>query len=814
MQAFRRNDTLHQSKSHPLPPRRRLLFIVDEENQVTETNETNNTASLALPSCAKWKQPGVDGSFGTAGNWETGMIPSVHDCILLENADPGVTTMSFERLPPRVALDYIVAKLELKSGAWDFDFRPPPLENASTKRLSVSDPAGIAVHDNAKLIVSDGTLVTERLVLSDRVTMGSRAGTIEIKQDFDLSASAKEITVELFEESKNSDLPLIKVDGMFKAGGKLTLISGPNYIPRAGDRFRLIQFKTKNGTKSVKEIYELYRFKKYDPSIRNKNNEINKSLFWGLTFREDFAHNQFIEVLVLNVPTISSDGSTLVPPGNRGLVFITHGTESKIDKPTEKKRDIGELFDKLSEFEMTHGSGQWDVASLDWREYSTGEFDTLTFNPATSAQVGIGIGESLVHWLDFNAFSYSQLHLLSHSSGSWLVNRMMQLMTAKTACHVTVFDAYTSPSKIYSDCDKYLFCNRFEAFLGENADANDFFEQYLDTSPASPPGTDDYLPLARNFDVTLARIDSAPKQTSTIDPIAAHAWPYKWYLETIRYAGQARLLTRDLRCAGFALSPEFLDSKVPLLSADSTLEFLKFNKDSLKNNTVLVIADSDCNSLDPSFPAFKLIQWTEKIKTSIFGSFKLINDGSSPGLLMELGTGGSIGPRGLALPLVDSAANVFVTADVQVPHRVSAFSCGFMFTTAAGGVLSISVDGTLLKQIQQDFVGPNTLSSGSIGLRNPLSAGPHQITFSFQAAGQTTGGVFLSNLQFGFDLRAQLDAPTLTNDKMPLVTFTGVPGTDYLIQRSSNLTNWTLVTNSLSTNWVHQLRLETYYVWL
>ncbi len=400
-------------------------------------------------------------------------------------------------------------------------------------------------------------------------------------------------------------------------------------VSKAGDRFRLVEFSTDE--KLVGEIYNKYRFTTYDPNIPGQ-----PEVFWGLAFRDDYYGNRFIEVLVLNVPRISSSGPLLTPQGKSGLVFVTHGTASGIDLPTENPRGLGELVDTISDFEGHFGNGEWDVASMDWARYSTG-FDPLSedwlYNAATSAQVGIGIGESLVHWMKAKGFFYARLHLLSHSSGSWLVNRMMQLMPPSTASHVTLFDAYTSPAK--NDCN--LFCGRFKAVLGQGADANDFVEQYLDTSPTSPAGTDDYLPMARNFDVTLARIDSAPKQTSTSDPIAAHAWPYKWYLETIRYAGQARLLTRDLRCAGFALSPEFLDSKVPFSSADSTLKFLKFNKDSLKTNTVLVIADSDCNSLDPSFPAFKIIQWMEKIKTSIFGSFKLIDDGSGPGLLMELG---------------------------------------------------------------------------------------------------------------------------------------------------------------------------------
>src|SRR5207245_2379505 len=140
----------------------------------------------------------------------------------------------------------------------------------------------------------------------------------------------------------------------------------------------------------------------YDPRVSD-----NPNLFWVLAVRFINEQTSVLELLVVDVPQLYSNGSS-VPlssfrPATQGLVLVTHGTDSGIGGPTDGK--FGEIAATISNFLDKHSNGQWDVVSLDWSGFATSissflDKNELLVNPATSAQVGIGIGESFVRWLD------------------------------------------------------------------------------------------------------------------------------------------------------------------------------------------------------------------------------------------------------------------------------------------------------------------------------------------------------------------------------------------------------------------------------
>src|SRR6185503_16015146 len=160
----------------------------------------------------------------------------------------------------------------------------------------------------------------------------------------------------------------------------------------------------------------------------------------------------------------------------------------------------------------------------------------------------------------WKGFDFGKMHLLSHSSGSWLVNRMMQLKAPSASIHLTLFDAFTNPSES-GFCLPY--CGRFEAELGAGGGPDEFIEHYVDRSAWSPPGTCDRLAEAVNFDVSaLFRPAVRPSEMDLVDWVKciadSHGWPYVWYLNTVRSALSGAPPGEDYACGGFILSPEYL----------------------------------------------------------------------------------------------------------------------------------------------------------------------------------------------------------------------------------------------------------------
>ncbi len=656
--------------------------------------------------CSFWSTDS-GGDFLDTGNWDSGVVPSSGDRACFKGPKIQKTILFDGLVDPLDEDSYKLDAVEVQSGSWRFDLSNLLKPNGKPKSLRLESELKLGPDSTLELKgrtvvaaeVLTTTIVTPHLDVT-KASIGFQDAILEV--DGDLHFDSKTELTLILTSAADPDSPMIFVNGgTFRAGGKIMFSPTPSYLAqlKAGDRFRLVEFKAE--TKNVERIYDLYRFKDYDPLIPG-----HPDLFWGLTFREDFFGKQFLELLVLKVPAVSSGPTPpLKPNGARGLVFITHGTKDEIDTSTASSRGMGQLAEAASVFESIYGHGDWQVATLDWREYATtvdlpsvlqGQF---FYNAATSAQIGIGIAESLVHWMDTNKFSYSKMHLLSHSSGSWLVNRMMQLLAAKTQIHLTFFDAFTNPSSS-SPCFA-LFCDRFDSVLGSGAH-NGFTEHYVDRNvPWSPAGTNERLELAVNFDVTGASIPSPPQHSPFCGPAsplhylecalsalpAAHAWPYKWYLETISNAVNGQLLYDDPNCGGFVLSPEYLESSAP--STDSRSRII-LAKSVLKDYDDVMITANLCSMRPPSiFQRFPQL-FTQNATTDSTGAYTINPDGS---LVMTTGanTRQSV-PTLPSISATDSLASI--ACQISLPQPVTALKFTCQFLEGTNSVLSLFVKGT------------------------------------------------------------------------------------------------------------------------
>lgn len=173
-----------------------------------------------------------------------------------------------------------------------------------------------------------------------------------------------------------------------------------------------------------------------------------------------------------------------------------------------------------------------DVVLFDWTDYDGGGdngfqnpfFGLDDFNPLQSANNGINIGESLVQWLDERGvLTYKRIHLLGHSSGSWLVDAMadeLDKMTSADKVQLTLWDAFVPPG-VYKQGVGWLS----EENLGDNAD---FAEQYFDQGGFGLVTlyTQKILPKAVNIELSAL---GDPLR----GPFASHAWPYVWFEQTI-----------------------------------------------------------------------------------------------------------------------------------------------------------------------------------------------------------------------------------------------------------------------------------------
>ena len=140
-----------------------------------------------------------------------------------------------------------------------------------------------------------------------------------------------------------------------------------------------------------------------------------------------------------------------------------------------------------------------------------------SFTPKTSSNNGISLGEGLGLWLRAAGLDgYQAVHLIGHSSGSWLVDaladQLRQLRGVGLQIHLTLLDAFVPPDGILRPGSPSA------PVLGETAT---WADQFFDASPLVPL-TSATLPEAFNINVTNMRDGWAGPET-------AHAWPYVYY---------------------------------------------------------------------------------------------------------------------------------------------------------------------------------------------------------------------------------------------------------------------------------------------
>jgi hypothetical protein len=722
-------------------------------------------------SCVSWNTDHATGRAADAGNWLPNKVPGENDCVTLYD---GIAN----RL---VVADAKWKRLIIESGEWVF----APHEKLRT--LEVAEPLRLKpsaslrfVHDDSVAVNTWLTIRAPSIDVTNKVTLAV-GGTVEV-DDFALQQDT-ELIIKLREVPYARAVPLFRVVKQFLATGKLKFETESGYIPKHGDRFRLFEFPPT--TKTIEDVAEKYRFKTYNTDIEGK-----PDLFWGLVYREE-DEKAFIELVVLKVPT-RPDGQPI--RRRDSLVFLTHGTKDSIASGPAGNFDtaFGAMAFDISTFLQEKNDLGWEVVTFDWGKYSTsflGE-NGLFYDAAVSAQYGIGIAESLHYWMTEKGFVYRRMHLLGHSSGSWLVNRLAQLNHERSSVHLTMFDAFNNPNSS-SDC-VFLFCDQFDGELGEGLDTDDFAEHYVHTSPLLP-GTNDLLPFATNVDVSLANItffdgmnpDAKQNPSKWEGLFDSHKWPFWWYHSTIK---QAQFAMVQQPVWGFRVSPEYLD----YASTDEKTLLLATKSSAIDGGSYSIGSSGQAEENAPMPQDWIESKLVEKFDDITTGNVAFIDESilmlTAPPL-PELGSHANL----QAPPLTAS-----LTRKVQNDRPATALRFTFRFQNETNAVLSVAINGETLLDYPQSVFGQEQIDSGAIELPRALPPGTNTLSFILQSS-HSGASVSISHLELGMTTEPYLHNPSASGTRFRAEVLAPI-GTVSAIQGSTDLSSWrTLfsITNSV-----------------
>ncbi len=346
----------------------------------------------------------------------------------------------------------------------------------------------------------------------------------------------------------------------------------------------------------------------------------------------------------------------------RSVMLVTHGTESQIrdDFWLDDEGGFAEMAARAAEFASDAGlADQWDVVSLDWGKY-----------------VGSEIAWSLSHWLDEADLRLTRAHLLSHSSGTWLINSLSRSLVENSQVSaadltLTAFDTFSPPGTC-------VIAPGFPCMnLGPFGDAVPLgaAEQYVDMVL---PTTNAVLPNVYNIGVTdlfdLADDGLGPR----------HSWPYIWYSRTIpRSLAELQAWRCDAEPSsewGFVRSPMCQD----LLGSDLDPTCAE-GLERLRSLSSLVVLPGGLEIARPR-------QWWHI----------LIDPGST--LTSNTGTV-TFGDGGLdAL----TGSPVWARSTIQIPGRTDFIRFTAAFSDAQGtsgrGTLTVLLDGELVTTVTHDSV--------------------------------------------------------------------------------------------------------------
>lgn len=205
------------------------------------------------------------------------------------------------------------------------------------------------------------------------------------------------------------------------------------------------------------------------------------------------------------------DHDRLPEPTSDRLLFVVHGAGSSGDAwPADLLRTVRS---------REPSSLQWDLVAYDWEEEA--------LKVLTAPRRGYRIGEALAADLidaEANRASYRVVHIVAHSVGSHvaqgLIDSLRQAEAATAMEPALVFVTFVDPFVPRG----VLQWRWGESRFGAGADAAECYISVED----GVPGTNRYLRLAHNYDVTALVPQPYRENASNF-----HWWPVEYYRSTV-----------------------------------------------------------------------------------------------------------------------------------------------------------------------------------------------------------------------------------------------------------------------------------------
>ena len=668
------------------------------ENLYLGSQPLRPIVGLAFVPDFKWVGAGTGGKTATdpsdpatlwsgQANWQIGVVPGASDTAYVTLVNTGyVYAESASVGPLYVDGTSTDAALRIRPGV-DFhvtralhvgqNVAGKVMQTGGTCRVDDDLHLGQPGVGRGTYALYSGTLSVDGNLVNDgelRVGPFPNVGDgVHIHGDYVQSGSGT-LFVELLMDTRERPTPAVVVDGKALLDGTLEVQLSGGVQPTVGQRFGVMSYDSVQG-----------RFETFKGSAIDGRPDI----FLGLDYNK-----QSLSVMTLKVPT-RANGTPMSANRKTDLILVTHGWEGNVAWGTTAPTALEQVAAGMSAFAASDPAidSHWDVVVMDWSEFAKTGLDP---GPDEAARRASQIGQSLANWMAEGSMAYTNIHLLGHSAGAWLIDgvadRLRELGYA-TDIQLTFFDAFVPPSLVST-----------EGFPGAYNHATRA-EQYVDVrwSPVLQH-TNVRLPNAVNINVT--DLDPWPWRL----PGTVHDWPHTWYLSTLDDPTAERAYGW-----GFVRSPLYCEyaGVSPSLAPLGPNDWLDLPSGRLRANPLRV----------PMNPA------NGTTVVSDTGTVTMLPDGT-----FTLATG----------------SPVMLTTFLDFQGTAYFLSFDFEFHSQAEGLLSVFFEGQEILEIDERDVPPGQWNSGDVWLGGDYGPGTYALLFRLDPYSDLQSIVEISNLEVGF----------------------------------------------------------------
>lgn len=488
----------------------------------------------------------------------------------------------------------------------------------------------------------------------------------------------------------------------------------------------------------------------------------------------------------------------------RNVVVVTHGWNSNSDDWVNKM-----VLDINNEIKRQGKQNEWVVFPWDWRLDTTNASildgaiwcdgtdcipDSLPYTAYVMAEgQGIKLGGLL------SQFRPKSVHLIAHSAGSNLIQhavKTLKIMNPTAVIHTTFLDAYNPNPLVpenYGEGSTYA-----EQFVEAPFDPTDPLPFHRSANIVDP-FTMSQLPNATTYDVTML----GDTIYNTLNPIAAHSWPYKYYGLSIPKTDDSGVMIRQgynpgflyaLESGKFSRLPKTQPGAWCIVTAtgnpislytcgrthfEQAIQFSSDFVDALGNNAIIfgdAVIDLGKSTINDGIifrdATIELgnstIDFWSKAVTGTVDLVEKATLSAIPGMVQwSLGT--------TWLLHLGTGSPTWISFDVNVISPVNSLSYEYLFPdTSSNGLFTVFVDGNKIYSRDETLLTHSEVFLETRTLPKTLEPGKHTIIFRLDPLTEHKSEMYIANVRLGM---TTVQTEKLPPDTIASVTTSIVSGT-------------------------------------